>query len=72
MTVRIRSADVLLISVKATGTEVAKNLVLGGIKSLTIVDHESVTDDDLGAQYFTREEDVGSNVSIEAEVYAHN
>jgi len=60
---RIRSANVLLITVRAVGTEIAKNMILNGIGSLTIVDNGIVTDDDLGAQYFLRDEDVGSNVS---------
>ena len=45
------------------GTEIAKNLILNGIGSLTIVDSEQVTEDDLGAQYYVREEDLGRNVS---------
>jgi ubiquitin-like 1-activating enzyme E1 A len=60
----MRSANILLISVKALGTEIAKNLILNGIGSLTIVDSEPVTDDDLGAQYFVREEDLGRNVCL--------
>ena len=59
---RMRSANILLISVKALGTEIAKNLILNGIGSLTIVDSEQVTEDDLGAQYFVREENIGRNV----------
>ncbi|KAF2142786.1 uncharacterized protein K452DRAFT_225717 [Aplosporella prunicola CBS 121167] len=58
---RIRTANVLLISIKALANEVAKNLVLAGIGSLTIVDHETVTEDDLGAQFFIAEGDVGKN-----------
>ncbi|KAK8199359.1 NEDD8-activating enzyme E1 regulatory subunit [Phyllosticta capitalensis] len=58
---RLRSANVLLISMKALANEVAKNLVLAGIKSLTVVDHEVVTEDDLGAQFFISEEDIGKN-----------
>lgn len=46
---------------KALANEVAKNLVLAGIKSLTVVDHEAVTEDDLGAQFFISEEDIGKN-----------
>lgn len=60
----MRSANILLISVKALGTEIAKNLILNGIGSLTIVDSDQVTEDDLGAQYFVREEDIGRNVSV--------
>ncbi|PNS18500.1 hypothetical protein CAC42_5039 [Sphaceloma murrayae] len=58
---RIRSAKVLLITVKGIGTEIAKNLILNGIGSLTIADDGIVTENDLGAQYFLREEDIGSN-----------
>lgn len=60
---RIRSANILLVSLRALGTEIAKNLTLAGISSLTIVDDEPVTEDDLGAGYFLREEDIGKPVS---------
>jgi ubiquitin-like 1-activating enzyme E1 A len=46
---------------KALANEVAKNLVLAGIGSLTIIDHELVTESDLGAQFFVSESDVGTN-----------
>ena len=54
----------LLISAKALANEVAKTLVLAGIGSLTIVDHELVTENDLGAQFFVSEEQVGQNVTL--------
>jgi ubiquitin-like 1-activating enzyme E1 A len=50
------------VSLRALGTEIAKNLVLAGISSLTIIDDDLVTEEDLGAQYFLREEDVGKPV----------
>ena len=46
---------------KALANEIAKNLVLAGIHSLTIVDHALVTEADLGAQFFISESDVGTN-----------
>lgn len=46
---------------KALANEIAKNLVLAGIHSLTIVDHEFVTENDLGAQFFISESDIGMN-----------
>ncbi|KAJ5541920.1 Ubiquitin/SUMO-activating enzyme E1 [Penicillium sp. DV-2018c] len=52
---KIRSANILLITVKALANEVAKNLVLAGIGSLTIIDHQVVTEEDLGAQFFVAE-----------------
>ncbi|EFW99089.1 sumo activating enzyme [Grosmannia clavigera kw1407] len=48
---KIRSAHVLLITMRALGNEVAKNLVLAGIGALTIVDPACVTEADLGAQF---------------------
>ncbi|KAK1020381.1 E1 ubiquitin-activating protein aos1, partial [Friedmanniomyces endolithicus] len=56
---RIRSANILLVSLRALGTEIAKNLTLAGINSLTIIDDEPVSEEDLGSQYFVREEDIG-------------
>jgi ubiquitin-like 1-activating enzyme E1 A len=58
---KIRNANILLISMRALANEIAKNLVLAGIKSLTVIDHETVTENDLGAQFFVSESDVGSN-----------
>jgi len=59
---RIRNAHILLVSLRALGTEIAKNLTLAGINSLTIVDDELVTEEDLGSCYFLRDEDVGKPV----------
>ncbi|KAI0017312.1 hypothetical protein F4780DRAFT_782396 [Xylariomycetidae sp. FL0641] len=58
---KISGANVLLITMKALGNEIAKNLVLAGIGSLTIVDEHVVTEADLGAQFFLSQEDVGRN-----------
>lgn len=65
---RIRNANVLLITMKALANEIAKNLVLAGIGSLTIVDHEDVTEADLGAQFFLSAEEghVGTNRALAA------
>ncbi|KAI9677531.1 MAG: hypothetical protein M1817_006485 [Caeruleum heppii] len=58
---RLRNANILLITIKALANEVAKNLVLAGIGSLTIVDHEKVTEHDLSSQFFISADDVGKN-----------
>jgi len=58
---KIRNANILLITMKALANEIGKNLVLAGIHSLTIVDHELVTESDLGAQFFISEADIGMN-----------
>ena len=47
---------------RALANEIAKNLVLAGIGSLTVQDSRFVVDDDLGAQFFVSEQDIGKNV----------
>ncbi|KXG52418.1 Ubiquitin/SUMO-activating enzyme E1 [Penicillium griseofulvum] len=59
---KIRSANILLITAKALANEVAKNLVLAGIGSLTIIDHQVVTEEDLGAQFFIAQAQSEQNV----------
>ena len=59
---RLRTANILLISMKALANEIAKNLVLAGIGSMTIQDDQLVDEDDLGSQFFISEQHVGQNV----------
>lgn len=59
---RMRNAHILLITIRALANEVAKNLVLAGIGSLTVLDPDIVTEDDLGGQFFIGEEHIGINV----------
>jgi ubiquitin-like 1-activating enzyme E1 A len=44
--------------------EIAKNLVLAGIGSLTILDPGVVSEEDLGAQFFVSEEHISQKVHI--------
>ncbi|KAG7088238.1 hypothetical protein E1B28_012252 [Marasmius oreades] len=56
---RMRNATILVVGLKGTATETIKNIVLAGIGRLIIVDGDDVKEDDLGAGFFFREEDVG-------------
>ncbi|KAF6834294.1 DNA damage tolerance protein RHC31 [Colletotrichum musicola] len=60
---KIRNANILIITMKALANEIAKNLVLAGIGSLTILDGATVSESDLGSQFFLSEEanHVGQN-----------
>ncbi|KAI0835569.1 hypothetical protein F5Y06DRAFT_121936 [Hypoxylon sp. FL0890] len=58
---KIQSANIVIITMKALANEIAKNLVLAGIGSLTVVDDQIVTEADLGAQFFLTEEDIGKS-----------
>jgi len=58
----MRNASILLVTIKALGNEIAKNLVLAGIGSLTVLDSEAVVEEDLGAQFLIDESHIGQNV----------
>ncbi|KAG5646536.1 hypothetical protein DXG03_003303 [Asterophora parasitica] len=58
---RMRNATILVVRLKGTATEAIKNMVLAGIGRLIIVDNEDVTEEDLGAGFLFRDEDVGKN-----------
>ncbi|KAJ8256566.1 hypothetical protein COCON_G00187180 [Conger conger] len=49
---RLRGSRVLLIGLRGLGAEVAKNLILAGVKGLTLLDHEKVTEESSRAQFF--------------------
>jgi ubiquitin-like 1-activating enzyme E1 A len=61
---KIRSANILLVTIKGLGNEIAKNLVLAGIGSLTIHDNAIVSEDDLCSQFFLAQEDIGRFVCV--------
>ncbi|KAG7008003.1 DNA damage tolerance protein RHC31 [Physcia stellaris] len=58
---KLRTANILLIGMKALANEIAKNLVLAGIGSMTIQDDQLLQEDDLGSQFFISEQHVGHN-----------
>lgn len=60
----MRNATILMIRLRGVATEAIKNIVLAGIGKLIIADGDSVLEEDLGAGFFFRDEDVGKNVSL--------
>ncbi|KAI8094017.1 hypothetical protein BDF21DRAFT_448309 [Thamnidium elegans] len=58
---RIGKADILIAGVRGLSDEVCKNLALAGVASITLLDHEKVTEEDLGAQFFLTEKNIGQN-----------
>ncbi|RIA93556.1 ubiquitin-activating emzyme E1 [Glomus cerebriforme] len=56
---KMGSSNVLIVGLKGLGVEIAKNVVLAGVKSVTLYDPEPVKISDLSSQFFLREEDVG-------------
>ncbi|KAG1462166.1 hypothetical protein G6F56_005574 [Rhizopus delemar] len=58
---RIGGATILVANIRALSNEVCKNLVLAGIASITVLDHNVVTELDLGGQFLLCEDDIGKN-----------
>ncbi|KAJ4482268.1 hypothetical protein J3R30DRAFT_3458188 [Lentinula aciculospora] len=56
---RMRNATILVARLKGTATETIKNIVLAGIGKLILVDADDVEEEDLGAGFFFRDDDVG-------------
>ncbi|KAI9597739.1 ubiquitin-activating emzyme E1 [Syncephalis fuscata] len=56
---RMGASNVLIVGLRGLGIEVAKNIVLAGVKSVTLYDPEPVAKLDLSTQYFLRQEDIG-------------
>jgi len=58
----MRNAVILVLQLRGVATEAIKNMVLAGVGKLIIVDHENITEEDLGCCFFFRDEDVGQKV----------
>ncbi len=50
-----------LSGINSLGIEIAKNIVLSGVKRLTIHDSNNTLFSDLAGQFYLNEEDVGKN-----------
>jgi molybdopterin/thiamine biosynthesis adenylyltransferase len=60
----MQNASVLLVGIKGLLCEVAKNLTLAGVGSITLWDDATVSETDLDAIPMVRTEDVGSKARI--------
>lgn len=56
---RMGASDVLVAGLRGLGVEIAKNIALAGVKSLTLYDPKPASLADLSSQFFLRPEDVG-------------
>jgi len=56
---RMGASNVLIVGLKGLGVEIAKNIALAGVKSLTLHDPAPVAVEDLSAQFFLHPDDVG-------------
>lgn len=60
----MRSAKVLLIGMQGLGAEIAKNLILSGISSITLKDHTEVSILDRCSQFLIQRDSTERNVCI--------
>ena len=58
---RMRHARILVSGCTGLSNEILKNIVLAGVGSVTIADSTTVTESDLGSQFFLRAADIGLN-----------
>jgi ubiquitin-activating enzyme E1 len=58
---QLASAHVLISGMRGLGVEIAKNIILGGAKSVIIHDCNQVDYADLSSQYYFSESDIGQN-----------
>ncbi|KAF2767588.1 ubiquitin-activating enzyme E1 [Teratosphaeria nubilosa] len=56
---RMGSSNVLVVGLRGLGVEIAKNIALAGVKSLTLYDPKPAKIEDLSSQFFLTPEDVG-------------
>ncbi|XP_053328899.1 ubiquitin-like modifier-activating enzyme 1 [Spea bombifrons] len=58
---RMQNSNILISGMSGLGVEIAKNIILGGVKSVTIHDQGLTEWRDLSSQFYLREDDVGKN-----------
>ncbi|XP_063602052.1 ubiquitin-like modifier-activating enzyme 1 [Penaeus indicus] len=61
---KMADSDVIISGLGGLGVEIAKNVILSGVKSVTLHDTKLATKYDLTTQYFLTSEDVGQNRAI--------
>lgn len=58
---RIRAANILIVGMGGLGAEIAKNVILSGVKSVCLSDHMNLRDIDLHSQFLAPASKVGEN-----------
>ncbi|KAH8384761.1 hypothetical protein KR093_007810 [Drosophila rubida] len=58
---RMANSDILLSGLGGLGLEIAKNVILGGVKSITLHDTATCTLNDLSSQFYLTQADIGKN-----------
>lgn len=67
---KMRTSSILLYTLRGLSTEIAKNIVLAGVGEIMLLDEKNVEEEDLGAGFFLREDEVGMKVSFKVYISA--
>ncbi|KOX73771.1 SUMO-activating enzyme subunit 1 [Melipona quadrifasciata] len=57
----LRAAKILIIGLNGYGAEIAKNIILAGVKAVTFLDHRNVAVEDWCSQFLAPKESLGKN-----------
>mmetsp|Transcript_30710 Transcript_30710/g.117499 ORF Transcript_30710/g.117499 Transcript_30710/m.117499 type:complete len:1043 (-) Transcript_30710:1450-4578(-) len=63
---RMAASNVLIVGMTGLGVEIAKNIVLAGVKTVNIIDDEIVKWNDLSSQFYLATADVGKSSRVDA------
>ena len=61
---KMAKSAVLISGMKGLGLEIAKNIILGGVKSVTLHDECNAEMADLSSQFYLSEDDIGKNRAV--------
>lgn len=61
---RMAESNVLIVGVGALGIEIAKNIILAGVKSVSLSDPTPTSLSDLSAQFYLSEDDIGKSRAL--------
>ena len=63
---KLASSSVLISGMSGLGVEIAKNVILAGIKNVTIHDHRNAELKDLASNFYLSEKSIGKNRALES------
>ncbi|CRK99066.1 CLUMA_CG012119, isoform A [Clunio marinus] len=58
---RLRNSKILIAGLNGLGAEIAKNIILGGVKSVTFLDHQIVTENDFASNFLVPRDCLNKN-----------
>ncbi|XP_043934789.1 ubiquitin-like modifier-activating enzyme 1 isoform X2 [Protopterus annectens] len=66
---KMAHSDVLISGMRGLGVEIAKNVALGGVRSVVIHDDQNAEWQDLSSQFFLKEGDIGKNRALASQMH---